>query len=68
MEAKLAEHVWHKNIGVLILLVWVARLVANTSSKSKFGDTVEPISRNLHLVGCWLNRVFRRSFLLRQLL
>ena len=68
MEAKLAEHVWHKNIGVLILLVRVARLVANTGSKSKFGDAVEPISRNLHLVGCWLKRVLRRSFLLRQLL
>lgn len=62
VEAKVAHHVWNQNVGVLVLLVRIARLVANARCKRKLGDAVEPFSclnrrqvlKRLHDLLLWL--------------
>ena len=49
MKAQLVDDIGHENVGVLVLLVWVAWLMAHTRSKGKLGDAVKPLCG--HLVG-----------------
>ena len=71
MEAELAKHIWHQNVRILILLVWIARLVAHAGRERKLCDAVEPLSCNFHLVMrsfrffIWHFTRFRLAILLR---
>ena len=42
MKTQLAKHVWNQDVLVLVLLVWVAWLVANAGSEGELCDAVEP--------------------------
>ena len=48
MKTELAHNVWLKNVWVLILLIWILWLEADTCCKGKFCDTVESLIRWQH--------------------
>lgn len=41
MEPEVVHHVGHQDVNVLVLLVWVAWLVAHARGESELGDAVE---------------------------
>ena len=44
MQSQLIQHVGHEDVGVLILLVWVSRLVAHGRGVGELGDAIEPFT------------------------
>ena len=62
MQAQLLEHVWHEYVGVLVLLVRIAGLVADRGRERKLRDAVEPLLRYFDRWSAW------RRFLVLRLL
>ena len=44
VEAELVQHVWDKDVGVLVALVLVLGLVAHRGSVGELGNAVEPFA------------------------
>ena len=72
VEAQLVEHVRHQDVSVLVLLVRVARLMADRGCEGKLSDAVESFVRFLHsylfcFFWLWLTLLFRFFHLLNRL-
>ena len=50
VQAELAEHIRHKDISILILLIRVSRLMADACSERELGDAVESIPSDCRLL------------------
>lgn len=44
VQSQLVQHVGHQDVGVLILLVGVAGLVADGGGVGELGDAIEPLA------------------------